>query len=123
MRWKQESGEYWRLTGIALAYHALGRSRDSNAALTQLIKDHQQFMAYQIAEVYAYRGEFDKAFQNPARGCIPRSFCEAASARPDLRQRLCGVEPEIKITGTCSLYAPAMPLIALRAPTPYVTLS
>ena len=45
-----------------LAYHALGRSQDSNAALTQLISEHQQTMAYQIAEVYAYRGESDSAF-------------------------------------------------------------
>ena len=60
---EQEPAEIWRLTGEALAYHALGRDNDSNAALTQLIKDHQGNMAYQIAEVYADRGESDKAFE------------------------------------------------------------
>jgi tetratricopeptide (TPR) repeat protein len=59
---EQEPAEIWRLTGEALAYHALGRTGDSNAALSQLIADHQANMAYQIAEVYAYRGEPDKAF-------------------------------------------------------------
>ena len=60
---EQEPAEIWRLTGEALAYHALGRIGDSNTALSQLITDHQANMAYQIAEVYAYRGEADKAFE------------------------------------------------------------
>jgi len=60
---EQEPAEIWRLTGEALAYHALGRIGDSNTALSQLITDHQANMAYQIAEVYAYRGEPDKAFE------------------------------------------------------------
>ena len=41
----------------------VNRRQDSNAALTQLIKEHQQNMAYQIAEIYAYRGDADLAFQ------------------------------------------------------------
>ena len=32
-----------------------------------------------------------------------------------------GRQPQMHTTGTCSLYAPAIPLIALRAPTPFVT--
>ena len=38
------------------------RARDSNAALAQLIKGHQYSMPYQIAEICAYRGQSDKAF-------------------------------------------------------------
>jgi TolB-like protein/DNA-binding winged helix-turn-helix (wHTH) protein len=60
---REEPGPYWRLTGEALVYHALRREQDSNAALTQLIDQYQQSMAYQIAEVYAYRGDSDLAFQ------------------------------------------------------------
>lgn len=60
---KQEPAPFWRLTGEALAYRALGNSRDSNDALTRLINDHQKSMAYQIAEIYADRGDADKAFQ------------------------------------------------------------
>jgi len=60
---KQEPGAYWRLTGEALVYHALGREQDSNAALIDLIHQYQQSMAYQIAEIYACRGDSDLAFQ------------------------------------------------------------
>ena len=59
---KLEPGAYWSLTGEALVYHALGREQDSNDALTQLINQYQQSMAYQIAEVYAYRGDSELAF-------------------------------------------------------------
>jgi TolB-like protein/DNA-binding winged helix-turn-helix (wHTH) protein len=59
---KQEPAAFWRLTGEALAYQALGRRQDSKAALSQLITDHQRYMAYQIAEVYAFGGESDQAF-------------------------------------------------------------
>jgi len=44
-------------TGLALAYHALGRVTDSNAALTRLIRDGAATYAYEVAEAYAYRGE------------------------------------------------------------------
>jgi hypothetical protein len=60
---KQEPGPYWSLTGEALVYHALGREKDSNTALTQLINQYQQSIAYQVAEIYAYRGDSDLAFQ------------------------------------------------------------
>jgi predicted Zn-dependent protease len=59
----KEPAEIWRLTGEALAYHALGRASESDAALAQLITNHQGNMAYQIAEIYAYRGEPDSAFE------------------------------------------------------------
>jgi hypothetical protein len=34
---------------------------------------------------------------------------------------LSGIDPAMQMTGTCSLYEPPTPLIALRAPTPFVT--
>src|SRR3984893_191256 len=52
-----------KLTRQALAYHALGREQDSNAALAELIAKHHTFSAYQVAQVYAYRGESDKSFE------------------------------------------------------------
>lgn len=60
---EQEPDVSWRLTGEALAYYRLGRRMDSDAALMQLVQDHKQHMAYQIAEIYAYRGEPDRAFE------------------------------------------------------------
>jgi TolB-like protein/DNA-binding winged helix-turn-helix (wHTH) protein/Flp pilus assembly protein TadD len=58
-----EPGEVWKPFGRALAYQALGRSQDSVSALNQLIIKHHQDSAYQVADVYAYRGETDKAFE------------------------------------------------------------
>jgi len=59
---EQEPREDWRSFGEALAYHAAGRPQESDTALKQLIKIRPSGWAYQIAEVYAYRGEVDKAF-------------------------------------------------------------
>jgi len=59
---EQETSGILKLTGKALVYHSLGRPQDSDAALQQLIATSQQDSAFQIAEVYAFRGESDKAF-------------------------------------------------------------
>ena len=59
---EKETGEWQKLSGEALAYDALGRRTESDAALKKLIATHQNDCAYQIAEVYASRGEADKAF-------------------------------------------------------------
>jgi TolB-like protein/DNA-binding winged helix-turn-helix (wHTH) protein/Tfp pilus assembly protein PilF len=58
---KEPSG-WGKLTGEGLAYHALDREQDSNAALATLIAKYRTNGAYQIAQVYAYRGEADKSF-------------------------------------------------------------
>jgi len=56
----QEPGEFWKPMGEALAYHGLGRTSDSDDALKRLISFGA---AYQIADVYAYRGQSDHAFE------------------------------------------------------------
>jgi TolB-like protein/DNA-binding winged helix-turn-helix (wHTH) protein len=60
---EKEPNEWEKLTGLALAYHALGRERDSSAALADLIAKHDTDWAYQIAQAYAFRGESDKSFE------------------------------------------------------------
>jgi TolB-like protein/Flp pilus assembly protein TadD len=60
---EKEPTDWEKLTDQALVYHALGRKPDSNAALTELIAKHGTDSAYQIAEIYAYRGESDKSFE------------------------------------------------------------
>jgi TolB-like protein/Tfp pilus assembly protein PilF len=49
--------------GTALVEHTLGHKVESQRALDQLIKINGRTMAYQIGEVYAWRGERDKAFE------------------------------------------------------------
>jgi TolB-like protein/DNA-binding winged helix-turn-helix (wHTH) protein/tetratricopeptide (TPR) repeat protein len=61
MQRETESG--WHLFGIAAAYHALGQKKESDAALDTFIAKHGSTFAYQIAQVYAFRGERDKAFE------------------------------------------------------------
>jgi TolB-like protein/cytochrome c-type biogenesis protein CcmH/NrfG len=58
---QRERAENWRLPGLALAWHALGRRTESDAALKEATDKYADTMAYQIAEVYAYRGEVDEA--------------------------------------------------------------
>jgi TolB-like protein/DNA-binding winged helix-turn-helix (wHTH) protein/Flp pilus assembly protein TadD len=60
---EKEPSEWGKLTGEVLAYHALRREHDSNTALAALIARHGTYAAYQIAQVYAYRGESDKSFE------------------------------------------------------------
>jgi len=60
---RQETTEHWRLVGLSMAYHALGRKAESDVALDELIGKYGQLMAYSIAYVFAYRGEADRAFE------------------------------------------------------------
>jgi tetratricopeptide (TPR) repeat protein len=59
---EQETNEVFRLLGLPAIYHALGRRADSDAALTALIAKYEKDAAYNIAYVYAFRGEADQAF-------------------------------------------------------------
>jgi TolB-like protein/DNA-binding winged helix-turn-helix (wHTH) protein/Tfp pilus assembly protein PilF len=60
---ENESMDWGKLTGKALAYHALGREQDSTAALHALIAKYGADASYQIAQIYAYRGESNKSFE------------------------------------------------------------
>ena len=60
---QQEPQPAYRLIGLALAHHLLGHPREADAALEELIERFGALAAYQIAEVYAFRGEADLAFE------------------------------------------------------------
>ena len=53
--------ERLRLFGVALVEHTLGHAKESQQALNQLIAGGAP--AYAVAEIYAWRGEKDKAFE------------------------------------------------------------
>jgi TolB-like protein/DNA-binding winged helix-turn-helix (wHTH) protein/Flp pilus assembly protein TadD len=59
---EKETGEWEKLSGESLVYYALGRIPEADHALSRLIATHQNDSAYQVAEVYAYRGKTDEAF-------------------------------------------------------------
>jgi adenylate cyclase len=58
-----DAGEWCRLLIVSCARWGQKRVQESGAALAELIKNDAETAAYQIAEVYAYRGEKDKAFE------------------------------------------------------------
>jgi TolB-like protein/Tfp pilus assembly protein PilF/class 3 adenylate cyclase len=53
----------WRMVGLPMAYCALGRKTDADAALNSLIAKYEKDSAYNIAYVYAFCGDADKAFE------------------------------------------------------------
>jgi Flp pilus assembly protein TadD len=58
-----ETDETNRLHATAIIAHALARESQAEEALSQLIRDHGNTMAAQIAEVFAQRGDIDRAFE------------------------------------------------------------
>jgi tetratricopeptide (TPR) repeat protein len=52
-----------RVSLYAIAYHALGRKKESDAALSELIAKYHRGSEYVIAEVYAFRNQSDEAFE------------------------------------------------------------
>jgi tetratricopeptide (TPR) repeat protein len=59
---EKESMDFFRLIGTAIVQHALGDAGASNAALQESIEMWAAGGAYQVAEVYAFRGEVEHAF-------------------------------------------------------------
>jgi len=60
---QQEPEEAWRLIGLSLAFYALGQKAEANEALEKLIGLYGNTAAYNIAYIYAFRGEADKTFE------------------------------------------------------------
>ena len=82
----QEPDLFWRSNGLALAHHALGQKKESDAALAENIQKFGDSGAFQIAEVYAYRGEADQAFE----------WLERAYAQRDPGLANCLADPYLK---------------------------
>ena len=69
----QEVGEEaWRSFGLILTYEALGRKKEVDKLLSDYIARFQKNNMYQIAEIYAVRGEKDKAFEYLEKSYIAR---------------------------------------------------
>jgi TolB-like protein/class 3 adenylate cyclase/Tfp pilus assembly protein PilF len=83
-----ESHEVFRNIAFAMIHHALGHPTESEAALQTLIDGFGWTAAYQVAEVYSYRNEFDKAFEWLARAYAQRDPGVMYSATDRLLQPL-----------------------------------
>jgi len=83
---EKETLGWGKLAGQALAYHALGNQQNSNAALADLIAKYGTYAAYQIAQVYAFRGESDKSFE-----WLDRAYQQRDAGLPEIK-----TDPQLK---------------------------
>jgi TolB-like protein/Flp pilus assembly protein TadD len=60
---EQEKNESWRMIGLPMAYCALGRKADADAAFNAVIAKYEKDAPCNIAYVYAFCGDADKAFE------------------------------------------------------------
>jgi TolB-like protein/lipoprotein NlpI len=60
---KQEPVEVFRMIGLPMAYHALGRKAEFEAALAALIAKYEKDAAGNIAGIHAFRDDADRAFE------------------------------------------------------------
>jgi predicted Zn-dependent protease len=60
---KAESADWARLWSLAIANWTLGRTAESDEAVTRLERGHAHEAAFQVAQVRAVRGEVDAAFE------------------------------------------------------------
>jgi eukaryotic-like serine/threonine-protein kinase len=60
---EQEKADLWRHYGYSLLYYTVGRHKDADTTLAEFVKNYQHTAAFQIAEVYAVRGEVNRAFE------------------------------------------------------------
>jgi TolB-like protein/Tfp pilus assembly protein PilF len=58
---QQENLEVFRTFGMALVYHAAGKKKEADEVLATFIEKFKNEWNYLLAELYAYRGENDKA--------------------------------------------------------------
>ena len=77
---KKETDPFWQMFGFALVYHSLGKNKEADEVLAEIINEDQDDSAYQIAEIYAYRGETDKAFD-----WLERAYLQRDSGLPELK--------------------------------------
>lgn len=58
-----EPEEFWREWALAIIDSLAGRKAESDERLRKIINEHADGSAFQVAEIYAMRGETDEAFQ------------------------------------------------------------
>ena len=75
-----EKGENWRLMGLAIVYHALGRHVESDRTLAEYNAKYASHAAMQIADVHAYRGDVNEAFR-----WLDRAYAQHDAGIADLK--------------------------------------
>jgi tetratricopeptide (TPR) repeat protein len=83
---EQETEPWMHNSALPIVYYALGRKKEADDKLAEFIKKFQYVGAYQVAEIYAYRNEKDKAFEWLERAYRQRDTgCITCKSDPLLR--------------------------------------
>jgi tetratricopeptide (TPR) repeat protein len=82
-----EKDEVMRCTGLALVHDAGGERGRADSALNTLIEKYGHLAAYQVAEVFAYRGNAERAF----------AWLDRAYRQRDTGMIIIKVDPVMKI--------------------------
>jgi adenylate cyclase len=69
---KLETEPFWREYGILISLYALGRNDEADKLLPAFIENNQFDSAYQIAQVYDFRGDVELAFEWLDRAYVQR---------------------------------------------------
>jgi TolB-like protein len=69
---EQEVEPFWREFGVLSALYVLKRTDEADARLVDLIEQNQDDAAYQIAQLYGFRGDRDKVFEWLERAYVQR---------------------------------------------------
>jgi len=54
---------FWRDYGVLITEYALGRTEEADRVMADFIEEYQHDSAYQIAQIYAFRGDTGKVFE------------------------------------------------------------
>jgi TolB-like protein/Tfp pilus assembly protein PilF len=92
-----------RQCGSAMAEHTLGHAKESQQALDELAAKHARESAYQIAEVYAWRGEKDHAFE-----WLQRAYTQHDDGLSDIK-----IDPLVATLRTDARYAALLKKLGL----------
>ena len=69
---QQEVEPFWREFGTLSSLYVLGRTAEADARLVDFIEQNQNDAAYQIAQLYGFRGDLDKVFEWLERAYVQR---------------------------------------------------
>jgi tetratricopeptide (TPR) repeat protein len=69
---EQEADPFWREYGTLIAFYALGRTEEADARLPGFIEQNQGDSAFQIAQIYGFRGDDGKVFEWLDRAYVQR---------------------------------------------------
>ncbi|MCW8873041.1 MAG: tetratricopeptide repeat protein, partial [Xanthomonadales bacterium] len=69
---EQETDPFWSEYGRLIAFYALGRTDEADARLPAFIEQNQHDSAFQIAQIYGFRGDDDQVFKWLDRAYVQR---------------------------------------------------